>query len=147
MKSPTDRPSIAGRSAADRTATAGRSRATRAGTTNNPLSRADGRTAQGRRTRDLYRSFAAALGNPDDTGTLALILVAAELIVVAENARRDHLLGGNPALAGVVSVENLAARALKRLGLNKPVRQPRKSFAEKMAEREAAEAAALGGGA
>jgi hypothetical protein len=32
-----------------------------AATTNNPLVRADGRSAQGRRTRDLYRAYRFAL--------------------------------------------------------------------------------------
>jgi hypothetical protein len=120
-------------------------------TTNNPVrARTNGRSAEGRRVRDLYKSFSATLGNPQDVGTQALVLAAAELVTAAERARRDHL-DGRLALTEVVRVENLAARALRRIKLDKPAETPRKSFIDKLVEREAAaraaEAAAPGDGA
>jgi hypothetical protein len=48
-----------------------------------------------------------------------MILAAAELVTAAERARRDHL-DGRLALTEVVRVENLAARALRRIKLDKP---------------------------
>jgi len=111
-------------------------------TTNNPVrARTNGRSAEGRRVRDLFRSFAEKLGNSNDVGTQAMILAAAELVTAAERARRDHL-DGRLALTEVVRVENLAARALRRIKLDKPAETPRKGFAEKLAEREAAARAA-----
>jgi hypothetical protein len=80
--------------------------------------------------RDLYRSYAAALGGGQDTGTAALVLAAAEQVVIAENARRDHL-AGKLNLDSVVRAENGAHRALRRLGLNKPVPSRKKSFADR----------------
>jgi hypothetical protein len=80
--------------------------------------------------RDLYRSYAAALGGVQDTGTAALVLAAAEQVVIAENARRDHLAGKlDP--DSVVRAENGADRALRGRGLNKPVPSRKKSFADR----------------
>jgi hypothetical protein len=92
-------------------------------TTNNPLRRANGNTAQGRRVRDLYRGYMAVLGSPGDPATAALVLAAAELVVSAEKARAD-LLAGQGDLNSVIRIENLSNRALKRLNLNKPVPKP-----------------------
>jgi hypothetical protein len=138
---PPDRPSIAGRSPADRTAIAPRSRASRSATTNGTSRH--GRTAEGRRVRDLYVGYLAALGNPTDVPTLALVLAAAEAVALTEVARRECLAGMTGVNAELtIRFENTAARALRRLGLNKPVPVPRKTFHEKMAEREAAQKAA-----
>jgi hypothetical protein len=114
-------------------------------TTNNPLVRADGRSAQGRRVRDLFRSYCSQLGNPTDAATQAGVLAAAELIVAAE-AARANLLAGRGDINAVVRVENLAARALRRLDLGKPVAPHKKSFIEKAIEREAAQREAEGRG-
>jgi hypothetical protein len=73
--------------------------------------------------RDLYKAYVARLHNPTDTGTLALVLAAAELVISAEQARAD-LLAGRGDLDAVVRIENLAARALRRLGLGKPAPKP-----------------------
>jgi hypothetical protein len=104
----------------------------RSRTTRDPLRRANGNTAQGRRTRDLYRGYMAALGSPADAATQALILAAAEQVVIAEFTRHAHL-AGKAELDAVVRAENMSARALRRLGLNKPAPAPRRSLAEKMA--------------
>ena len=73
---------------------------TRSATTNDPVrARTNGRSAEGRRVRDLYRSFSATLGNPQDVGTQALVLAASELVTAAERARRNHL-DGRLALTG-----------------------------------------------
>ncbi|GAA0024113.1 hypothetical protein BDS110ZK23_20570 [Bradyrhizobium diazoefficiens] len=111
--------------------------------TNSPLSRWNGNTATGRRARDLFRAYLSTLGNPADTPTLALVLAAAEQTVIAENARRDHL-EGKLVLSEVVRAEGMAARALRRVGLNKPVPPPRKSLMEKLTEQEAARKATEG---
>jgi hypothetical protein len=97
----------------------------RAKTTNDPMrSGRLGRSAEARRVRDLFRSYVATLGNPLDPGTIALALAAAEQVVIAECARRDHL-SGKVDLDAVVRAENMSARALRRLGLNKPTAKPR----------------------
>lgn len=109
--------------------------------TNSPLSRWNGNTATGRRARDLFRAYLSTLGNPADTPTLALVLAAAEQTVIAENARRDHL-DGKLVLSEVVRAEGMAARALRRVGLNKPLPPARKTLIEKLTEQEAARRAA-----
>jgi hypothetical protein len=86
--------------------------------TNSPELR-HGRSAEGRRVRDLFRAYAAALGNPQDDGTLALVLSAAEAITISEIVRADYI-AGKADFKTITSAENAANRALKRLGLAKP---------------------------
>lgn len=84
------------------------------------------------------------LGNPNDVPTIALAIAAAEAIVLAEDARKECLAGGLNGMSAelMIRCENTAARALRRLGLNRAAPPaPRKSFAEKMAEMEAARGA------
>ena len=79
----------------NRSGTARVSLTSRAALTNDPLrARADGRTPQGRRVRDLFRAYSAAMGSPSDPGTQAAILAAAELMVAAERARAEFLADG-----------------------------------------------------
>jgi hypothetical protein len=79
-----------------------------------------GRSAEGRRVRDLYAGYVAALGGPADVPTLALILAAAEAVALAEVARRECLGGMTAAGAElVVRLENTANRSLRRIGLAK----------------------------
>jgi hypothetical protein len=95
----------------------------RAKLTNSPLRvRAHGWTAHGRRLRDLYLDYWAKIGNPTDPATQALCLAASELVVAAEAARARLLAGeGDAALLDqVIRLENLSARAVRRLGI-KPV--------------------------
>ena len=57
------------------------------------MMRFDGRSADGRRLGDLYRSYMSTLGNPADAGTQAMILSAAEQVVGAEKERADYFAG------------------------------------------------------
>jgi hypothetical protein len=96
----------------------------RSATTNNPLRvRADGRTPQGKRIRDLFRAFQTAAGDAGDPATVANILAAAELTVAAE-AARAALLAGSGDIEQVIRLENLAARSVRRLGI-KPAAAPK----------------------
>lgn len=108
--------------------------------TNDPSQR-HGRSAEARRVKDLFYGYSAALGNPSDTPTMALILSAAEAVTIAEKTRADHI-AGKIVLNEVIRAEGAANRALKRLGLARPTPPKRKTFAEKMAEIEASQRAA-----
>jgi hypothetical protein len=101
---------------ANRTSVTARPSTNRAAVTNNPLARADGRTPQGRRIRDLYRLWHAAMGCPADATVQATILAAAELMVAAETAHAA-LLAGTGDVDQVVRLENLSGRAVRKLGL------------------------------
>jgi hypothetical protein len=79
------------------------------------------------------------LGSPADAPTQALVIAAAEAVVLAETAREDCLRGMNGINAELmIRLENTANRALRRLGLAKAAPPPpRKSIAERLAEAEA----------
>jgi len=113
----------------------------RAATTNDPMRvRTNGRTSAGRRVRDLYRAYLTALGRTDDLAC-AQALAAAELVMAAENARAQ-LLAGQGDVEQIVRLENLANRAVRRLGI-KPGAAPTLTMREKLiAEAEAREAEA-----
>jgi hypothetical protein len=120
-----------------RAAVAERPLTSRSATTNKPLRRANGNTAAGRRIRDLYRAFIAGVSNPDDA-CRAQVLAAAELQVLAENARAE-LLAGQGDIEQIVRLENLANRAVKRLGI-KRTEAPAPTIRERLiAEAEARE--------
>jgi len=90
----------------------------RAKRTNDPTAGFDGNTARGRRVADLVRGYLAALGNPADVGLQAQIIAAAELQVLAEEARAAAL--GSPGTADldqVVKIQGAADRAVRRLGI------------------------------
>jgi hypothetical protein len=95
---------------------------TRSKITNDPSKR-HGRSAEARRVRDLFQGYMAALGDPMDAPMQALILAAAEAVTIAENARRDHL-AGKIGVNDMIRAEGASNRALKRIGLNKPVSKP-----------------------
>jgi hypothetical protein len=120
---------------ANRTLLIARSQTNRAALTNNPLRvRADGRTPQGRRIRDLFRAWHAAMGCPGDATVQATILAAAELMVAAE-AARAALLAGTGDIDQVVRLENLASRAVRKLGAKSgPVAKPQ-TLADHLARR------------
>ena len=105
--------------------------------TNNPLTRADGNSPQGRRIRDLYRAYMAALGNPADTIVQANALAAAELKTAAEDARAKLLAGIDIDPGMVARFEGIALRAERKLGIKagtaKPVGSPIPSTAELVA--------------
>ena len=80
----------------------------------------DGRTAQGRRRRDLIGIFLNALGGPDAVSELQLVEVrkAAELTVTAETVRARVLAGdATIPLDGLVRLEGEARRAIRGLGI------------------------------
>ena len=107
----------------------------RAALTNDPLrKRADGRTPQGRRIRDLYRAYSHAMGKPSDPGTQAAILAAAELVVAAECARAK-VLGDGGDVEQLIRLENLAARATRRLGVKPNCESKPLSLAEHLARK------------
>jgi hypothetical protein len=98
----------------------------RSAATNRPGSRWNANTATGRRCRDLYKAYMKQAGNPDDPAAQAAILAAAETVVLAEVARKDSLNGMTAVnVELVVRLENLAARSLRRLKLDKPVSSKR----------------------
>jgi len=111
----------------------------RSATTNNPMrARTNGRTSAGRRVRDLYKAYLAAMGRADDVGR-AQALAAAELMVAAENAR-TKLLAGQGDIEQIVRLENLANRALRRLDLGAGAAPPPLTMRERLiAEAEARE--------
>jgi hypothetical protein len=111
--------------------------------TNRATSRWNGNSKIGRRCRDLYRSYSRQAGNPTEPAAQAALVALVEQITLAELARTACLVAGGMSslnLALVIRCENLANRTLKRLKLDKPAKSPsqRKSFVEKLEEREAA---------
>jgi hypothetical protein len=72
-----------------------------------------------RRAADLVRSYLVALGNPQETGRQAEIIAAAEMQVLAEEARAAALREPSKAnlLNSAVRVQRAADQALRRLGI------------------------------
>jgi hypothetical protein len=130
---------------AARTAAAALPKRQRSATTNGPMRRISGNTAAGRRLRDLYGAFLQHMSNPAGTIAQANALNAAELTVAAENARAE-LLAGVGDIEQIVRLENLANRAVRRLGLRRTevpqlsIREQLIAEAEARAEAEAADA-------
>jgi hypothetical protein len=121
--------------ASNRSSTAQAPLTSRAALTNDPLrGRADGRTPQGRRIRDLFRAFSSGMGSPSDPATQAAILAAAELVVAAERARAKVLDDGGD-VEQLIRLENLAARATRRLGMKPNCQQRPPSLSEHLARR------------
>lgn len=90
----------------------------RAKKTNSPLAAHELKTARGRRVADLAGAFAEALGNPSDITRQAAIVAAAELAVLAEEARALALANpGSVDLDQIVRVQGAADRAVRRLGI------------------------------
>lgn len=82
----------------------------------------DGRSAVGRRRRELIRIYTAALGGPTalTDGQLIDIRRAAELVSLAEQARAKAMrqgTGGAGELSALIRLESTAARAQRALGL------------------------------
>jgi hypothetical protein len=109
----------------------------RAATTNDPMrARTNGRTSAGRRVRDLYQALLNATGRIDDIAC-AQALAAAELVAAAENAR-TKLLAGQGDIEQIVRLENLANRAVRRLGIQPGAAAPQLSMRDRLiAEAEA----------
>jgi hypothetical protein len=96
--------------------------------TNHPLAHLNKNGSDGRRVADLTRAYLKALGNPTDVERQAACVQAAELAVIAENARTSALkTGALPDLDACVRVQGAADRALARLGLGQaPASKPAK---------------------
>jgi hypothetical protein len=93
--------------------------------TNNPLRRANGNTAEGRRIRDLARAYLAQVENPNDPIVQADVIAAAENKALAEAMRLRALRGEEIDHAVLGQVENRARRAEARLGIGKRSRLTR----------------------
>jgi hypothetical protein len=94
----------------------------RARRTNDPLADINMNTARGRRTADLVRAYMRAAGNPKEPERQATVITAAELQVLAEEARAAALAGtGTVDLDQVIRVQGAADRAVRRLGIKPPV--------------------------
>ncbi len=113
----------------------------RARRTNDPLAAISTNTARGRRVADLVRAYLRALGNPANIEQQAAVIAAAELQVLAEEARAAALKkAGHADLDQVIRVQGAADRAVRRLGLDQGAREPaRETFAD-IAARAQAEA-------
>jgi hypothetical protein len=87
--------------------------------TNRPFSRISRNTAVGRRVADLALGFIRALGNPDDVTLLADCVAAAELKVIAEQARARALRDRTVDADAICRLEGAASRAVRRLGIER----------------------------
>jgi tagatose-1,6-bisphosphate aldolase non-catalytic subunit AgaZ/GatZ len=100
----------------------------------------DGRTAGGRRRRDLIEAFVAALGGADACSDVTMVAVvrAAELTAVAEEARAAALKGDPTVdLGSLVRIEGAADRAVRALGLKAVVAAKAPSLQEHLAKQAA----------
>jgi hypothetical protein len=85
----------------------------------------------GRRVVDLTTDYLARLGNPTSITLQASVLAAVQLLVLSEQARTAALAASPPTvdqLDQIVRLESIAARSLRRLGLESA--PPRKSAAD-----------------
>jgi len=119
-------------SSIDRRLATSRPRNLRSKITNRPRRMAiDGRSALGRRVRDLAESYAEELGGwatLTDTQTAA-VRAAAEMTALYEKARHDALVEGRADPDALVRLEGASNRAIRRLGLDVRRRGSRQSAA------------------
>jgi hypothetical protein len=109
----------ADRSAPMRSTVAGLPPAQRAKRTNDPFAGIRTNTARGRRIADLVGAYLAALGNPTEIARQAEVIAAAELQVLAEEARALALQQvGHADLDQIIRLQGAADRAVRKLGLN-----------------------------
>jgi hypothetical protein len=114
MSSP-DQPPIKGQPRSDEASITPRSRAA---ISNRPEARLDGRSAAGKRVRDLYAALLKRLGDPvGDIVLQGAVLALAELLTMAEAARLRVLEGKDQSSNECVRLENLVRRAEARVGL------------------------------
>jgi hypothetical protein len=101
------------------TPNASRSANNRSRTTNDPrrVRGVDGRSAIMRRRRDLIGMYVAALGNQITDRKMVEIVRAADLVAACETQRALSLRGQPVDVLALVRLENLAARAVKALGI------------------------------
>jgi hypothetical protein len=108
-----------------RSTVAGLPPAQRARRTNDPLAGIRTNTARGRRIADLVRAYLLALGNPTEIERQAEVIAAAELQVLAEEARSLALKQvGHADLDQVIRLQGAADRAVRKLGLPDRKREP-----------------------
>jgi hypothetical protein len=110
-----------------RSVTAERPRTQRSRRTNDPLADANQTTSTGRRIADLTRAFLAELSNPDDVTLQARAVAAAEMVVLAEEARAAALKTQGvdlDRLDRVIRLEGAVARSVRALGLPDRRREP-----------------------
>jgi hypothetical protein len=119
-----------------RSVSAQRAAALRSRTTNDPSSRFDLNSAEGRRARDLYEGYVALMGNPSDTIALSNALAAAELKARAELSRKSPDVDPDV----LVRLENLAHRAERKLGIKPAAATPAPSLRAYVAARASSEA-------
>src|ERR1039458_822359 len=113
----------------------------RARRTNDPFASLEMNTARGRRVGDLVRAYLDKLGHPTDVERQAAVIQAAELQVLAEEARSAALKSGTADLDQVVRVQGAADRAVRRLGIKRTEAPKGPSLAEYLAAKAPAEAA------
>ena len=111
----------------------------RAKRTNNVLAGIDTNTARGRRIADLVRAYLQALGNPAEIERQAAVIAAAELQVLAEEARTVALRGAAD-LDQVIRLQGAADRATRKLGLDRQREPAPITMDEHLARAEAAAA-------
>jgi hypothetical protein len=107
----------------ERSASVPRAANNRGKVTNNPRRfSVSGRTALGRRIRDLADTYAHALGGwPALSGMMALnVKKASELVALAEKARSDALRDGNVDPLHLARLDGCANRAVRALQLDVP---------------------------
>jgi hypothetical protein len=105
------------------------------------VGRVNGNTITGRRIRQRWRAYLAALGNPTDPLVRAAAADAAELKIAAEDGRAA-LRAGKGDADQVVRMENAADRAERRLGLGARKREQPKGPTLRLRDYLAARAAA-----
>jgi hypothetical protein len=131
-----NRPATVDAPSASRSSAAEPPKRQRARRTNDPLTNLDMNTARGRRTADLVRAYLGALGHPTDIERQAAVIAAAELQVLAEEARSAALKQGAAAdLDRVVRVQGAADRATRRLGIKPGAGTKPQSLKEYLAAR------------
>jgi hypothetical protein len=85
--------------------------------TRRPAGRLNGRSAAGKRIRDLFRALMTRLNEPSDPLIVADFLALVELKTAAEIARANLLEGKVQSSNELVRLENLVRRAEARVGL------------------------------
>jgi hypothetical protein len=108
----------------------------RARRTNDPFAGIETNTARGRRVADLVRAYLTALGNPTEVERQADAIAAAELQVLAEEARAAALKQGGGDLDQVIRVQGAADRAIRKLGLDRKREPERQELDDWLREAE-----------
>jgi hypothetical protein len=88
--------------------------------TRSPASRLNGRSAAGKRVKDLFKAVMTRLGDPyDDVIVVSNALAWSELKAASEIARARLLEGDTKSSSEVVRIENLTRRAAITIGLER----------------------------